>query len=557
MLIDNTFNIIHHLRFNLLFDNDIKKLVEIHTDDVVDIKYHHNGKKDTILGKVSKIGFNINSSLGRSGNDVYIRIDGSKDYSGRVEYIRPDQILDLTVISTSSIIHNSVTSVDNNNNKIVMIMENDVGEFQYSVDGVVWKSIDAKGPRGLSAFETAVLLGFKGNEKEWIDSLKGEKGDPSPIKPIFLNSRDEAIDKYNSLNMGDLISIYYKDQAKSILYVKIEKDKDPDYQCEFTDSTIDALTAAEESFLEEDLEKKYKIDGYKFIGEISRGVAGLSAFEIANKDSKYGSEEEWLDTLKGDIGYGLYYYNGILSTDTEYPDSNIKGNNNGIKKNDLILDKNSNMFIIKSYINSNIIPGDLLINIKGNKGDNGNRGNTIYTGSAISGNNPNPINFDNFTQDIIVGDIYINTSERRIYKCVEKYNSSSRWEFLNSLIDGDYTSSELYKEEESKIGKWVNGKPIYQRTIIKQFRNPEEYTTLEASVIFDIATGSVFGDMNIDTIISNTISYKPISNTDNISNYLSNLNIFDNKLSVTFYTDRNSSINVKGTLFITIKYTKN
>lgn len=68
------------------------------------------------------------------------------------------------------------------------------GEFGYETDSgrvkigngsSLWTDISyIQGEVGLSAYEIAVENGFEGTEEEWIDSLKGEQGEPGPQGPI-------------------------------------------------------------------------------------------------------------------------------------------------------------------------------------------------------------------------------------------------------------------------------------------------------------------------------------------------------------------------------------
>lgn len=47
------------------------------------------------------------------------------------------------------------------------------------------------GQDGLSAYAVAVADGFTGTEQEWLDSLKGEKGDPGdPIQLLYNDDFD-------------------------------------------------------------------------------------------------------------------------------------------------------------------------------------------------------------------------------------------------------------------------------------------------------------------------------------------------------------------------------
>lgn len=61
---------------------------------------------------------------------------------------------------------------------------------------------DIKAVNGKSAYEVALDNGFIGSEKEWLDSLKGEKGDSAPPK---VYTRDE----YNQLENKDDNTLYF------------------------------------------------------------------------------------------------------------------------------------------------------------------------------------------------------------------------------------------------------------------------------------------------------------------------------------------------------------
>lgn len=46
------------------------------------------------------------------------------------------------------------------------------------------------GEPGKSAYEIAVEHGFEGDEQAWLESLKGEKGDPGPQGPPGADGKD-------------------------------------------------------------------------------------------------------------------------------------------------------------------------------------------------------------------------------------------------------------------------------------------------------------------------------------------------------------------------------
>ena len=186
MLLDNKCTLINQLRFDLLFDDDTRKKILIKTNDLVDCVYHKDRRKCRIVGRVSKIGFGVGSTLGRSDASVYMVIDGSDEYRGRVEHIKPNHVLDLTVLKTNAAeLINPVCSVDNACQKIILVRENEVGQFQYSKDGIKWKTA-GQGPHGLSAYECAVIMGFKGTEADWLHSLHGTRG-PAFFHGVVIN----------------------------------------------------------------------------------------------------------------------------------------------------------------------------------------------------------------------------------------------------------------------------------------------------------------------------------------------------------------------------------
>lgn len=293
MLLDNKYTIVPSIRFTLTYDNGIRKVITVNTRDTIDCSYKKNGEKFQIVGDVSKIGCNFNSSLGAVGTTAYLQVDGSSEYSGQVEYIQPSQVLDLTIISSSGIVDNVVCSVDNEDQKITLIRENEVGVFQYSLDGITWRA--ANGAQGMSAYECAVALGFEGTEEEWLESLKGEPGCPGEpgaleIYKVF-NSFGEAERNRDLVPKGKLVAVVL--EKNTVLLVRNHNDDPCPCKC----------------CKEDNVEETVHVRGYKFVGYLTVGPQGepgkpgkdgndgKSAYDYAVEGGFPGTEKEFMDIL--------------------------------------------------------------------------------------------------------------------------------------------------------------------------------------------------------------------------------------------------------------------
>lgn len=206
MLLDSKYTILPNLRFSLTYDTGMSKSIIVKSGDKIDCSYKQNGVINSITGMVSKIGVNYNSSLGAFGSNAYMQVDGSAEYVGKVVYIQPSDVLDINIISTSDTIINPVCSVDNEDQRIRLIRENEAGVFQYSLDGLTWNA--ATGSQGMSAYECAVAMGYQGTEAEWLESLKGDKGDPGEFEIYCVfDSIEEAERKKNTVPRGKFVAI--------------------------------------------------------------------------------------------------------------------------------------------------------------------------------------------------------------------------------------------------------------------------------------------------------------------------------------------------------------
>lgn len=309
MLLDNKYTIVPTIKFSLTYDNGIRKLITVKTQDTIDCSYKKNGEKFSISGVVAKIGCNFNSSLGTVGTTAYLQIDGSSEYSGLVEYLQPSQILDLTVIKTTDSVTNVVCSVDNDDQKITLIRENEVGAFQYTMDGVNWKSPTAA--QGMSAYECAVAMGFVGSEREWLDSLKGEPGTPGEAGALEIYktfpSIAEAENNRDLIPTGKLVAVTA--EPSTILLVRNGTNLPgtcPCCQVINTDPDIVAI-------------------GYDYLGYLTLGPAGepgkpgengkdgKSAYDYAIEGGYTGSEADFAQMIASNCVAVTNFYMGESS----------------------------------------------------------------------------------------------------------------------------------------------------------------------------------------------------------------------------------------------------
>jgi len=122
----------------------------------------------------------------------------------------------------------------------------------------------AKGNDGDSAYEIALSLGFVGNEAEWIQSLKGAKGDKGDsYSPSATGASSER-----SLYDGELAGFSFLDIDNSLLFIK-RSDTFGDW-----------------------------FDGMLF----GKGDKGDSAYQTALELGFIGTEAQWIASLKGDKG---------------------------------------------------------------------------------------------------------------------------------------------------------------------------------------------------------------------------------------------------------------
>lgn len=196
--------------------------------------------------------------------------------------------------------------------------------------------------RGLSAYDIAVKLGFKGSEQDWIDSLSKASEDAAIAALEAANKANEAADKANQAveEIEGVVddAIAATDKAEEIAS-NPPKIVDGDWWIydydtkQYVNTGIaaigDAFTYKKEYPSVEAMEADWgtadvklgeyvlintndvedpddaKVylktqEGWKFIVDLSgmQGIQGWSAYEVAVKHGFVGTEEEWVQSLK-------------------------------------------------------------------------------------------------------------------------------------------------------------------------------------------------------------------------------------------------------------------
>ena len=143
MLLSNEYTLIPHIKITLKYDDGIVQHHILKEDDIIICKYRENTKISTINGKITKIGYKLNSSFAVINRTIYLQIDGSDKHAGHVVYVNIDDIVGIKVLKTGSMISNPVCTVANEDQAVCMLRENENGQLEYSKDGLEWKTVGA------------------------------------------------------------------------------------------------------------------------------------------------------------------------------------------------------------------------------------------------------------------------------------------------------------------------------------------------------------------------------------------------------------------------------
>lgn len=196
--------------------------------------------------------------------------------------------------------------------------------------------------RGLSAYDIAVKLGFKGSEQDWIDSLSKASEDAAVAALEAANKANEAADKANQAVeeiegiVDDAIAAtdkveeiasnppkivdndwwIYNYDTKQYVNTGIAAIGDAfTYKKEYpsveameadwgtADVKLGEYVLINTNDVEDPDDAKVYLktqEGWKFIVDLSgmQGIQGWSAYEVAVKHGFVGTEEEWVQSLK-------------------------------------------------------------------------------------------------------------------------------------------------------------------------------------------------------------------------------------------------------------------
>lgn len=196
--------------------------------------------------------------------------------------------------------------------------------------------------RGLSAYDIAVKLGFKGSEQDWIDSLSKASEDAAVAALEAANKANEAADKANQAVeeiegiVDDAIAATDKAEEIASNPPKIVDNDWWIYNYETKQYVNTGIAAIGDAFtykkeypsieameadwgtadvklgeyvlintndVEDPDDAKVYLktqNGWKFIVDLSgmQGIQGWSAYEVAVKHGFVGTEEEWVQSLK-------------------------------------------------------------------------------------------------------------------------------------------------------------------------------------------------------------------------------------------------------------------
>ena len=347
MVIKNEYSmvsIVNKLKFTLSYEDNTTRTIIVKQDDTITVSYNDSeNNKAVIKGIVKKIGINFNSSIGRVTESAFINIEGINSYDGQKVQISPDDIIDIYINKSSTTLANTVCTVDNDTQSILLLRKDELGDLAFTTDGKEWISIRPNGEQGLSAYEVAVKLGwsgteadwvkslqgvqgksaydiavengFIGTEEEWLESLKGETvGSLSP-KMIF-DTVDELIAATNSIPVGDVVCLRNpNDVMVGLLYVRLNNysivsaaDIAPDAALYPIVPGFNFLTTAAKGEPGEP-GKPGQTGAQGIQGEQgprgkdgADGAPGKSAYDIAVENGFSGTEVEWLESLQGKEG---------------------------------------------------------------------------------------------------------------------------------------------------------------------------------------------------------------------------------------------------------------
>lgn len=172
-----------------------------------------------------------------------------------------------------------------------------IQEKMYVWDGSQWSVVGQVGPQGASVYETAQKLGFKGTEREYLESLKGKSVYTIAVENGYKGSESEYIASLKG-EKGDVGPQGPKgDQGEPGA---------PSYAVHILGRVDDASklpatgAVGDAYFVDRNL---YVWDGSKWMDlGVMQGEQGYSAYQIWVAKGGRGTETEFLESLKGAVG---------------------------------------------------------------------------------------------------------------------------------------------------------------------------------------------------------------------------------------------------------------
>lgn len=196
----------------------------------------------------------------------------------------------------------------------IIVIESD--DPQTEIIEIYEGSIGPKGDEGKSAFEVAVDNGFIGTEQEWLDSLKGEKGEDGSQGADGADGKSAYQVAVDNGFIG----------TESDWLASLQGEQGEDGKSAYEVAVEEGFIGTEEQWLD-------SLVGPQGPQGPSGGIDGKSAYEIAVDNGFVGTEEEWLDSLIGPAGaagsdgadgksaYQIALDEGFIGTEQEWLDS--------------------------------------------------------------------------------------------------------------------------------------------------------------------------------------------------------------------------------------------
>lgn len=181
------------------------------------------------------------------------------------------------------------------------------------------------GERGYSAYDIAVNYGFSGNEQEWLVTLRGLKGDPGNDGVNGVDGESAYQLAVGNGYVGTLQDWIASNKGKDGTSVIIKGELATQGDLPADDPVSSAYLIAGDLWIKGE---SGWFDAGQFMG--IAGASGRSAYQTAVDNGFVGTEQTWLDSLKGaqgDVGpigapgesaYQIAVDNGFVGTPLDW-----------------------------------------------------------------------------------------------------------------------------------------------------------------------------------------------------------------------------------------------